>query len=122
MKAPHFLGAAVVGALLLCGCQTARPLYYWGNYETVLYQSYAAPGKHTPAEHIDKLKADIEKAAATNQKVPPGLHAHLGLLYYQTGQTDLALKEFETEKALFPESTAFIDGLLKQQQKNSSKG
>lgn len=122
MKAPILLGAGALSALFLAGCQTARPLYYWGNYETVLYQSYSAPGKHSPADQIEKLKEDVAKAAATNQKTPPGLHAQLGLLYLQIGKADLAVQEFETEKTLFPESASFINGMLKQKTSNTSKG
>lgn len=44
--------------------------------------------------------------------VPPGLHAHLGMLYGNTGHTDLAMAEFNTEKAAFPESAPFMDFLM----------
>jgi hypothetical protein len=44
--------------------------------------------------------------------VPPGYHAHLGYLYYQSGKADQALQSFETEKQLFPESTRFMDLLI----------
>lgn len=105
-----------VFVLLLAGCQTARPLYYWGHYEPLTYQSYANPGKATPEIQIAQLEEDIQKAAAAHLPVSPGLHAHLGYLYYQLGKLDLAQREFETEKTLFPESGPFIDRLLKQPQ------
>ena len=38
--------------------------------------------------------------------------AHMGYLYFQTGQTDLAAKAFEDEKTRFPESTAYMDFAL----------
>ena len=98
--------------LVLTGCQTARPLYYWGHYEGEAYLSYSKPGKVAAEQQILDLQEDIQKAAAANLPVHPGLHAHLGYLYSQQGKPDLARKEFELEKSLFPESAAFIDRLL----------
>jgi hypothetical protein len=100
--------------LLFGGCQNARPLYYWGHYETLAYQSYVAPGKTSPETQIEKLKEDLQKAAAANLPAHPGLHAQLGYLYYQLGKYDEAVKEFEAEKSLFPESAAFMDRMLQQ--------
>ncbi len=105
-----FLGLLVAG--LFAGCQTNRPLYYWGNYEPQAYHSYVAPGKVSAAEQIEKLKEDLAKGSAAKFPAHPGLHAHLGYLYIQVGKPDLALREFELEKQLFPESATFIDGLV----------
>jgi hypothetical protein len=44
--------------------------------------------------------------------VPPGYHAHLGFLYFQVGKPDQALQSLQTEKALFPESTVYMDRLI----------
>ncbi|MCU0770467.1 MAG: DUF4810 domain-containing protein [Verrucomicrobia bacterium] len=98
-------------AALLAGC-TAPSLYSWGHYEEVIYTSYRAPDKAPPERQIEVLEADFQKAQAHGKAVPPGFHAHLGYLYYETGHLDAARHEFETEKALFPESTVFMDRLL----------
>lgn len=100
--------------LLLAGCQTARPLYFWGQYEALIYQSYVSPEKASADVQVTKLKADLEKAKSADLPSPPGLHAHLGYLYYTLGRFDEAQAEFETEKQLFPESAVFIDRLLQQ--------
>ena len=100
--------------LLVAGCQTARPLYYWGHYEPTVYQSYSKPGKISVDEQILNLQEDITKASAAGLLVHPGLHAHLGYLQASAGHNDAAQKEFETEKILFPESAAFMDRMLKQ--------
>lgn len=110
------LGRLLAGVLilLLAGCQVARPLYYWGQYEGTLYQSYANPGKISPDEQILKLHEDITKAAAAGLPANPGLHAQLGYLYLAKGQIEAAQKEFETEKTLFPESAVLMDGMLQK--------
>ncbi len=102
------LGLAALGA----GCQTQRPLFYWGHYEALAYESYKAPGKVPPERQIEALEEDIQKAAAKDLPVHPGLHAHLGFLYFQLGKADQARKEFETEKRLFPESAVYMDRML----------
>jgi hypothetical protein len=109
---------ALFAVALVSGCQAPpRTLYYWGSYEGVTYLGNTQPDKFTPAVQVAKLQEDIQRAAAANATVNPGLHAHLGYLYAQLGQADLARKELETEKALFPESAPFIDRLLNQEKK-----
>lgn len=110
----HRFVAVAALCVVLVGCQTARPIYYWGAYEAQIYQGYSSPGKATPEQQIETLKADLEKAKAANLSAPPGLHAHLGFLYAQAGKADLAVQEFETEKRLFPESASLIDSMLKR--------
>ena len=47
--------------------------------------------------------------------MPPGLHAHLGMLYFNTGREIEAREQFAMEKSLFPESGHFVDYVLKAQ-------
>lgn len=47
-----------------------------------------------------------------NKPMPPGFHAHLGLLYGEAGRFDEMRNQFLIEKELFPESAEFIDFLL----------
>jgi hypothetical protein len=96
----------------LLGCAAPKTMYAWGSYEELLYSSYAAPGSAPPERQIEALERDYQQARAANKRVPPGWHAHLGYLYYQTGKHDQALQELKTEKAEYPESTVFVDRLL----------
>jgi hypothetical protein len=105
---------AIVGvALALAGCATrSPPLYQWGNYEELIYTSYAAPGNVPAEKQVEILEADYQKARADNRRMPPGWHAQLGFLYFQLGKADQARQELMTEKAEFPESGIFVDRLL----------
>ena len=96
---------------LLTGCE-APTLYTWGRYEALIYASYSAPGKVSPEMQVEKLEQDYQKARATNKRMPPGWHAHLGYLYFSLGKLDQAKQEFLTEKAEFPESSVYIDRFL----------
>lgn len=88
--------------------------YYWGEYENLIYTQYQEPGKATPEVQIQKLEADIQKAAGKNQPLPPGFYAHLGYQYLQIGKAVEARQYFNAEKAAFPESAALMDRFLKK--------
>ena len=96
---------------LLGGCATG-PQYSWGHYEELIYTAYRAPDKVPTERQIEVLEADYQKARSKNKPVPPGWHAYLGYLYFDLGKRDEAQREFETEKANFPESAVFMDRLL----------
>jgi len=106
--------ALLAGALLLAGCQTQRPLYYWGNYETIGYLAYSKPEKATLETQREKLEEDLQKAKVRNLAVHPGLHAQLGYVYFQLGRTDDAVREFIAEKTLFPESASLMDRMIEK--------
>lgn len=110
MKA--FLWAAGAILVLAAGCQTPRPLYYWGNYEKVMYLGYAKPEKATLEFQREKLEEDIQQAEGRGLQTPPGLHAQLGYVYFQLGQVDQAVAEFAREKMAFPESTEFMNRMI----------
>lgn len=114
----------VLGILFLlfaAGCQTARPLYFWGHYEATLYQGYSNPGKVSSDEQMLKLQEDVTKATAAGLPVHPGLHAQIGFLYFEKGQTEAARKEFEIEKSLFPEAAVLMDRMLQKIQPPAAK-
>lgn len=103
--------ALVSFVVVLTSCAVPTT-YRWGIYEDHVYADYATPGARSPQEAADMLEADIGITIDRGERVPPGVYAHLGYLYYLTGNTDTAVNLFEKEKAEFPESTVFIDTLL----------
>jgi hypothetical protein len=111
------LALLVAGTALLAGCAAPRTLYTWGSYEELIYTTYTAPGKLAPQDEVNVLEKDYQQARATNTRMPPGWHAHLGYLYYELGQPAQARQELLTEKAEFPESRVFVDRLLTNLQK-----
>ena len=113
LKTHTLIGFLVV----LSGCATSKPMYYWGEYEDLVYSMYVEPGEADPGTQVIKLTEDIQKAHDSGLNVPPGVHAHLGYMQYLQGNTSLGLHEFEVEKELYPESAIFIDGLLERLKK-----
>lgn len=105
----------LVNLLLISGCVTQKPpLYRWGEYEELVYEMYAEPGKADPGTQVAKLSEDVGRTQAEGQRVPPGVYAHLGYMHYMQGNQGAAMSAFATEKALFPESAVFVDAILKR--------
>lgn len=103
---------AFAGSAVLTACKTTEPLYHYGDYQQTVY-SYFKGNETSAAEQIGALELTIETAGIKGKSIAPGVHAHLGMLYFETGNPDQGNIHFEQEKALFPESTAYIDFLVK---------
>lgn len=106
---------AVLGlALSLGACASPRPpLYQWGGYPGAVY-AYLKGSNPELGSQILQLEALVQKNAASGSASPPGLHAHLGLLYAKAGDDANAARHLQAEKRLFPESTTYMDYLLKK--------
>ncbi|MDH1631579.1 DUF4810 domain-containing protein [Pseudomonas mosselii] len=105
----------LLGSVLLAGCNSPKTLYQWESYQPQVYGYLKGDAKE---EQAIALERDLEKIKAKNGAVPPGYHAQLGLLYSGLGKDDQMIQQFRTEKALFPESAAYMDFLMS----NASKG
>jgi hypothetical protein len=101
----------LLGFLAACSNSGTPPLYSWYDYSDQVYSYLKGQGDHQV--QIAALEKDVQKAQAKGAALPPGFHAHLGMLYATSGKTDLAQQEFAQEKTLFPESTTYMDFLLK---------
>ncbi|MFY8274463.1 DUF4810 domain-containing protein [Pseudoalteromonas sp. SSDWG2] len=101
-----------VFAVAATGCKTVEPLYYYGDYNASVYNYFKAEDS-TIEEQIAALEEVIERAAAQGKNIAPGIHAHLGMLYFESGDSTQGAAHFEQEKMLFPEATQYIDFLLK---------
>ncbi|MDU9401128.1 DUF4810 domain-containing protein [Pseudomonas sp. zfem004] len=112
------VAALLLGSALLAGCNSQKPLYQWESYQPQVYSYLKGDAKE---EQITALERDLEKIKAKNGAVPPGYHAQLGLLYSSLGKDDQMIQQFRTEKALFPESTAYMDFLMKNASKEAKQ-
>lgn len=113
------LSLAVMTAVL-SGCAGPKTLYQWDGYQSSVYQHYQTDDSSL-SEQVAVLEESIEKARAGDRIVAPGLHAHLGLLYANSGREQQAMEQFEMEKRLFPESETFMNFLLKQNNREEIK-
>ena len=100
----------LLASALLAGCNSQKPLYQWESYQPQVREDFNDQSKE---DQVIALERDLEKIKAKNGAVPPGYHAQLGLLYSSLGKDDQMIQQFRTEKALFPESAAYMDFLMK---------
>jgi len=101
--------------LLLVGCaHQPVSLYQWGSYQDQVYLYFKGESREA---QIQALEKDLQVMQAAHRPVPPGLRAHLGMLYAETGSDAKAQENLLAEKASYPESTTYIDLLLKKYQK-----
>lgn len=108
-------GAVMLG-LLLAGCaQHDMNAYEWRHYQSSLYDYLRDDGGDVGMQ-IDRLEESMQIAAAKDKLLPPGFHAHLAMLYFRVGRDGDGVTFLQREKQLFPESSAFVDFLLQQQE------
>ena len=109
---------ASAAAMLLSGCadDSPRQLYYWdGAYTGSVYEYLSEEGD--AGAQIAALEESLQKAYQRAAKVPPGLHAHLGLLYLSQGNGAKFKVYVEKEAQLYPESRDYAMFLLNQNSK-----
>lgn len=108
------IGLALI-ALLLAGCvQAPKTLYHWNGYQGQLYEYFKSGEGTDPQAQLTALQSQEQKAQTEGAALPPGFRAHVGLLYLQLGNLDQARIRFEEEKNVFPESTPYMDFLLRK--------
>lgn len=105
------MALTLAASALLAGCAGPQTLYQWEGYEPQVYEYFK--GEEPKEAQAEALERDLQKIRSTGKAVPPGYHAHLGLLYLSMGKDDQMVQQFKTEKTLFPESGTYMDFLLK---------
>ena len=118
MREPFKLVALSAACFLgLCGC--ASPLYYWGNYDDVLYSEYS---KNDKAQAFEGLSKIVSKAERGNLRVGPGIQAEYAFLLYERGDYANAIVYFQKEAAAFPESAVLMKTLVERVKQRQAKG
>lgn len=117
---PRLFGLCIaVSGLTACAPQQ-KPLYNWQAYEPQVY-AYLKDDGADYATQVQALESNIQTARANNQALPPGFHAHLGMLYLKMGDGDKAAEQLQSEKQEFPESAPFMDFLMRNAGKPGSE-
>ncbi len=104
-----FAGAA---ALLAACASPPKPLYLWEGFPRQQYDTLTRSA--SPADQILAMQATADKARAAGAALPPGFRAHLGMLQLTAGNAEAARALWLEEEMAFPESTPYIDQLLKR--------
>ena len=108
---------ALAGLLGACA-QQPKSLYTWEGYQPTVY-AYLKEDGNDYAVQAQTLEKSVEKARATNRELPPGFRAHLGMLYLKMGDGE-GRRAAAGEKQAFPESTPFMDFLMRNAGKSAA--
>lgn len=108
------LGGVVAALLVGCAHPPRPPLYLWENFPRQQYNTLLRTDGGPDMEQITLLQAQAEKARAAGAALPPGFRAHLGMLQLTAGNVNEARQLWQAEKLAFPESTPYMDQLLKR--------
>lgn len=111
-RAMKILAVLAVASLVGCANTANRPLYHWEGYQRQVYEFLNGDGT-TESEQLTVMQEQVEKARAKDAALPPGFRAHLAMVHIRLGNYDEARQLIEAEKAAFPESTQYMDFVLK---------
>lgn len=99
----------VIPLLLLTGCATQK--YAWNGYDDSLYAYYKHPeNKQKYIEHLNEIILNAEHA---NAKVPPGIYAEYGYMFYEGHDYSQAITCFQKEHDSWPESAFFMEKMIR---------
>lgn len=120
MKIYKILSLFLCG-IIFAGCVSseARSLYRWDGVYTKSLQDYLSEEADIYA-NLQMLKQSVDHAELSGIKPPPGVLAHLGLLYSNSGDIASARAYFDKEAQNFPEAKSYME-FLKNQMKKGGK-
>jgi len=87
-------------------------MYHWGDYSNSLYNSKKNPSDENLLKHKQVLEEIVKQSNEKSLRVPPGVYAELGYIYFRQNNGKEAERYFELEKQLYPESTVFMQRLI----------
>ncbi len=79
-------------------------MYYWGDYSRSLYKLKKEPNDENLIKHKQELENIIENSKSMTLRVPPGVYAELGYIYFKQNNDKLAFQYFNMEETIYPES------------------
>ena len=107
----------IIPLLFLGGCATQK--YPWNGYDDSLYAYYKHPDNKQ--KYIEHLNDTITRAEQANLKVPPGIYAEYGYMFYEAQDYSKAIVYFHKEHDAWPESAFFMEKMIRDCQTELDK-
>ncbi len=111
MKRKSFLFAVILACIYFAGCAPQK-MYYFGNYSQTLYTFEKNQNEESLLKHKQELERVIAKSEVKNLPVPPGIYAELGYINLKANSSREAIRLFQVESQLYPESKHLMDRLI----------
>jgi hypothetical protein len=110
----------VLCCLAAAGCAPQK-MYYFGNYSNTLYSFEKNQNGESLLKHKQEIETVITESELRNLPVPPGIYAELGYLNLKSNNSKEAIRLFQSESQLYPESRHLMDRLIQSaKSKNDS--
>lgn len=103
--------ALVLSIYFLVGCAAAKPMYYWEDYSSSLYNLKKTSNETNLLAHKQVLEKIVEQSSHHNVRVPPGVFCEYGFIMMKEGNNKEALKYFDLEEKTYPESKILVEKL-----------
>jgi hypothetical protein len=97
--------------LISTGC-APKKMYYFGNYSNTLYSFEKNQNDKSLLKHKQELETVITESESRNLPVPPGIYAELGYINLKSNNSKEAIRLFQAESQLYPESKHLMDRLI----------
>lgn len=107
------LFAVILGGILT-SCTSNKTLYNWKNYDKAVYAYSETSSEESTDQLMETYNKLIENPGGTRMVPPPGVYADYGYLLIQKGKIDEGLELLKKEVALYPESNAFLQLVIKR--------
>lgn len=120
-RRPVFLIVGLFVLLVVNGCATQERMYYWGDYSRSLYDLRKDGTEENLLKHKLVLEKIVEASNQRNLRVPPGVYAELGFIYFRQNKTEEAIRYFELEERTYPESRLLMDRLSQAARARATK-
>jgi hypothetical protein len=111
MKLKSLLFTLFLACIFLAGC--TQKMYYFGNYSNTLYAFTKNQDEESLIRHKQELEHIITESQIQKLPVPPGIYAELGYINLKAGRNNEAIRLFQSEVQVYPESVYFMDNLIK---------
>lgn len=98
---------------VLASCSSKRTLYTWEDYDKTSYVYLKETNEETRQNLLNSYQDIIDKQKGTRGVTPPGIYADYGFLLIQANQTKQGKKMLQKEMDMYPESSVFINRILK---------
>ncbi|MCB2183107.1 MAG: DUF4810 domain-containing protein [Desulfobulbaceae bacterium] len=111
MKRKILLLVVFITSAFFGGC-APQQMYYLGNYSKTLYSLEKNQTEEALINHKQELEKIVAESKVRNLPVPPGIYAELGYINFKANNSQEAIKLFQTETQLYPESKHLMDRLI----------
>jgi hypothetical protein len=111
MKIRLLLLVVFLTSVFSAGC-VPKQSYYFGNYSQTLYAAEKYQNEDAYLKHKQELEKVISESEVRNLPVPPGIYAELGYINLKENNPKEAIRLFQVEAQLYPESKHLMDRLI----------